>query len=73
MNKKNKFNRSVFLKWFKGILGILFVGFIFKKPRIKPVTKMLTQDGFLVEIKPNAFYRKGSKIKKDEIHNWIKN
>jgi hypothetical protein len=78
-NKHIKLYRLRLLKWGKGIIAVCITGALaytgtltFKKPVQKKSHKMLTEDGVLVEIDPQAIVKTKQKIKSEEIHHWIK-
>lgn len=75
MEKENKnVSRKKFLAWSVGISSLLvvpaFLKFSYKKKQTA-TTKMLTQDGRLVEIDVTHIPSKKKKIKSADIHTWI--
>lgn len=76
MQKENTHvSRKKFLAWGLGIGSLLTVPAFLRISRQKTkskTTKMLTQDGRLVEVDMARIPEEKKKIKSEEIHTWIK-
>lgn len=75
MENENKVvSRKNFLGWGVGIASLLAVpSFLLsrKKKKETKTTKMLTQDGKLVEIDISSLPSQRKKIKPQDIHTWV--
>ncbi len=69
----NSSNRKKFLWWGAAVLASVTAFKFFNKPKVprKPVVKMLTQDGRLVEINKELLSA-GKKISNEELQQWVK-
>ncbi len=73
MNEQTK-SRRRFVVVSAGIAAVTaLVGWFGFRARKKEMVKLLTRDGRLVEIDKSILRFTGKKIKKEELHSWVKN
>ena len=73
MQQQNNSSRKKFIWWGAGLLASLSALRFFKAKDKKPTTtKMLTQDGKLVEIDTRMLKKSDRKITNLELQQWIK-
>jgi hypothetical protein len=72
-NKQNS-SRRTFIEWGAGALAAFSaLGLFFSKKKEKKITKMLTEDGRLVEVDEAFIKSTGKKVDDREIHTWVRN
>ena len=70
---KNKNSRRKALYWVAGALSVMmFWKYVPKKQKKAETTKMLTEDGKLVEVDLKYLKGQRTKLKPDEFHSWVK-
>ena len=74
MKEKKPLTRKKFLTWSAAVASVLAIPALFfgRRGQTTQTTKMLTEDGRLVEIEVKNIPAKKKRIADDDIHTWVK-